>query len=259
MAKSGVATRSRTGIWLQWWTDRFIRTGGGQCGKGQLTVLPGGTGIPAGSRPGRALTRGSTGTGGGGWCRPVRSGRSGNGMRWPRMSRRRRMRTRGGRAWTRRTWRSGWMRDGWPRCTPRPRRSPRMRWRARERTDRIGLTAAMGAVAAAGGRRGPGMPGSAKMYPGEYVSRASGFAGGMPLDTAPGCLTLGQFAEEAAGEDDSCAGASDDELAGCDLRVGPGAGARRGAQACGGGGVPPPPGGGGVCADRGGADAGGVG
>jgi hypothetical protein len=86
--------------------------------------------------------------------------------------------------------------------------------RAREATDRLGLTAAMGAVAATDGRRGPGMPGSAKMYPGEYVSRASGFAGGMPLDTAPGCVTLGQFAEEAAGDDDSYAGASDDELLG---------------------------------------------
>ena len=72
----------------------------------------------------------------------------------------------------------------------------------------------MGAVAATDGRRGPGMPGSARMFPGEYTSRASGFAGGMPLDTAPGCVTLGLFAEEAAGDDDSCAGASDDELLG---------------------------------------------
>ena len=79
---------------------------------------------------------------------------------------------------------------------------------AREKTGRLGLTAAMGAVAATGGRRGPGMPGSARMFPGEYVSRASGFAGGMPLDTAPGCVSLGLFAEEAAGDDDSCAGAS---------------------------------------------------
>ena len=85
---------------------------------------------------------------------------------------------------------------------------------AREKTDRLGLTGAMGAVAATGGRRGPGMPGSARMFPGEYISRASGFAGGMPLDTAPGCVSLGLFAEEAAGDDDSCAGASDDELLG---------------------------------------------
>jgi hypothetical protein len=58
------------------------------------------------------------------------------------------------------------------------------------------------------------MPGSAKTYPGEYVSRASGFASGMPLDTAPGCVTLGLFAQEAAGDDDRYRGASDDELAG---------------------------------------------
>ena len=47
-----------------------------------------------------------------------------------------------------------------------------------------------------------------------YASRASGFASGKPLDTAPGCLALGQFAEEAAGEDDRYPGASDDELVG---------------------------------------------
>jgi hypothetical protein len=47
-----------------------------------------------------------------------------------------------------------------------------------------------------------------------YASRASGFASGKPLDTAPGCLTLAQFAEEAAGKDDRYRGASDDELAG---------------------------------------------
>jgi hypothetical protein len=80
---------------------------------------------------------------------------------------------------------------------------------------RLGLPAALAAGAAAGcGRRGPGMPGSAKVFPGVYASRASGFASGMPLDVAPGCLVLGQFAEEAAGEDDRYPGASDDELLG---------------------------------------------
>ena len=78
-----------------------------------------------------------------------------------------------------------------------------------------GLTAAVAAdAAAAAGRRGPGMPGSARPVPGVYASRASGFASGKPLDTAPGCLVLGQFAEEAAGADDRYPGASDDELAG---------------------------------------------
>src|SRR5271169_1945903 len=79
----------------------------------------------------------------------------------------------------------------------------------------LGLTAAMAAdAAAAAGRRGPGMPGSAQSVPGVYASRASGFASGKPLDTAPGCVTLASFAEEAAGEDDRYPGASDDELAG---------------------------------------------
>ena len=80
---------------------------------------------------------------------------------------------------------------------------------------RLGLTAAMAADAAAGlGRRGPGMPGSAQTFPAVYASRSSGFASGMPLDTAAGCLVLGQFAEEAVGPDDRYPGASDDELGG---------------------------------------------
>ena len=80
---------------------------------------------------------------------------------------------------------------------------------------RLGQTAAMAAAtAAAAGRRGPGMPGSAESFPGVYASRASGFASGKPLDVAPGCITLAQFAEEAAGDDDRYPGASDDELVG---------------------------------------------
>jgi hypothetical protein len=80
---------------------------------------------------------------------------------------------------------------------------------------RLGLTAAMAADAAGAlGRRGPGMPGSAQTFPGVYASRSSGFASGKPLDTAVGCLVLGQFAEEAAGPDDRYPGASDDELGG---------------------------------------------
>src|SRR5271168_4592211 len=80
---------------------------------------------------------------------------------------------------------------------------------------RLGLTAAMASDAAVvTGRRGPGMPGSAESFPGVYASRSSGFASGKPLDTAPGSLALGQFAEVAAGADDRYPGASDDELAG---------------------------------------------
>jgi hypothetical protein len=59
----------------------------------------------------------------------------------------------------------------------------------------LGLTAEMAAEAAAvAGRRGPEMPGSAHKVPGVSVSRAAGFASGMPLDTAPGCLVLAQSA-----------------------------------------------------------------
>ena len=52
------------------------------------------------------------------------------------------------------------------------------------------------------GRRGPGQPGSARRKPGEYLSRAAGFAAGLLLDTMPGCNALAGFADEAAGEDD---------------------------------------------------------
>ena len=58
------------------------------------------------------------------------------------------------------------------------------------------------------------MPGSACRFPGEYTSRASGFASGKPLDVAPGGPVLAQFADVAAGDGDRYAGASDDELAG---------------------------------------------
>src|SRR5512146_2559279 len=41
--------------------------------------------------------------------------------------------------------------------------------------------------AAASGRRGPGQPGSARVFPGESSSPAAGFGPGMPLDVLPGC------------------------------------------------------------------------
>jgi Domain of unknown function (DUF222) len=76
---------------------------------------------------------------------------------------------------------------------------------------RFGHTAAMAAVGAVvTGRRGPGMPGSAESFPGEYAGPAVGFASGKPLDVAPGCAALGSFLEDTAGDDD----ASDDELLG---------------------------------------------
>jgi hypothetical protein len=80
------------------------------------------------------------------------------------------------------------------------------------RLGQTGVVAAVGAVCA--GRRGPGMPGSAEPFPGEDAGPAAGFASGMPLDAAPGCVTLGSFLAGAAGADDRYAGASDDELVG---------------------------------------------
>jgi hypothetical protein len=80
---------------------------------------------------------------------------------------------------------------------------------------RLGHTAVLAAVGATvTGRRGPGMPGSAESFPGEYPSPAAGFASGMPLDVAQGCAALGSFLEGAAMDDDRYAGASDDELLG---------------------------------------------
>jgi hypothetical protein len=79
----------------------------------------------------------------------------------------------------------------------------------------LGHTAVLAAVGAiVTGRRGPGMPGSAQAFPGEYPSPAAGFASGMPLDTTPGCATLASFLEDTAGDDDRYAGATDDELLG---------------------------------------------
>src|SRR5271155_2783807 len=48
----------------------------------------------------------------------------------------------------------------------------------------------------------------------EDLGSAAGFASGWPLDTGPGCSALMGFAEDAAGDDDSYAGVTDDELGG---------------------------------------------
>jgi len=71
-----------------------------------------------------------------------------------------------------------------------------------------------GGTPVADDRRGPGQPGSAQRRPGEFRSRAAGFAAGMLLDTMPGCGALAGFAAEAAGDDDRYEGACDDEVAG---------------------------------------------
>ena len=56
--------------------------------------------------------------------------------------------------------------------------------------------------AASTGRRGPGQPGSARVFPGESSSRAAGFGPGMALDVLPGCAQLAVAADAAAGDDD---------------------------------------------------------
>ena len=67
--------------------------------------------------------------------------------------------------------------------------------------------------AATTGRRGPGQPGSARVFPGESASRAAGFGPGMALDVLPGGAGLAAAADAAA-EDDSFAGVSEGELVG---------------------------------------------
>jgi hypothetical protein len=68
--------------------------------------------------------------------------------------------------------------------------------------------------AASTGRRGPGQPGSARVFPGQSSSPAAGFGPGMPLDILPGCPQLAVAAGNAAGEDGRFAGVSEAELAG---------------------------------------------
>ena len=45
--------------------------------------------------------------------------------------------------------------------------------------------------AATTGRRGPGQPGSARVFPGESSSPAAAFGPGMTLDVLPGCAAAG--------------------------------------------------------------------
>ncbi len=66
--------------------------------------------------------------------------------------------------------------------------------------------------AATTGRRGPGQPGSARVFPGESASPAAAFGPGMALDVLPGCAGLA-VAAEAAG-DGGFDGVSEAELVG---------------------------------------------
>jgi hypothetical protein len=78
---------------------------------------------------------------------------------------------------------------------------------------RAARAGATGALAVGLGRRGPGQPGSAQSFPGEYAGPAGSFATGQALDTAPGCASLAAFADAAAGND-RYTDVSDDELVG---------------------------------------------
>jgi Domain of unknown function (DUF222) len=68
--------------------------------------------------------------------------------------------------------------------------------------------------AATAGRRGPGQPGSARVFPGQSSSPAAAFGPGMPLDILPGGPALAVAADAAAGGDDGFAGVSEAELLG---------------------------------------------
>jgi hypothetical protein len=70
--------------------------------------------------------------------------------------------------------------------------------------------------AASTGRRGPGFPGSARVFPGESASTAAGFGTGMALDVTPGCPQLAVAADAAAGggDKDCFGGVADHELIG---------------------------------------------
>jgi hypothetical protein len=85
---------------------------------------------------------------------------------------------------------------------------------AAEHIAQLGYTAVLAEAAASLGRRGPGQPGSAHRFPGEYGGPAGGFATGHLLDIAPGCSALLGSAERVAGDDDRFTGATDDELLG---------------------------------------------
>jgi len=79
---------------------------------------------------------------------------------------------------------------------------------------RAAAKAAGSTRAAKGGRRRPGQPGSARRTADDSPGPAGAFATGHLLDAAPGGAALLGFAENAAGDDDRFAGASDDELTG---------------------------------------------
>jgi hypothetical protein len=67
--------------------------------------------------------------------------------------------------------------------------------------------------AAVAGRRGPGQPGSARVFAGESSSPAAAFGPGTVFDLLPGCPQLA-VAADAAADEDRFADASEGELVG---------------------------------------------
>ena len=85
--------------------------------------------------------------------------------------------------------------------------------------------------AATTGRRGPGQPGSARVFPGQSSSPAAGFGPGMPLDVLPGCADLAVAADAAAGRGRRLRRRLGGRAGRGGVRVGPGRGPRRRPQA----------------------------
>jgi hypothetical protein len=102
----------------------------------------------------------------------------------------------------------------WGQIDAEARRAAGDQARADATAARLGLTGALGAVAALNGRRGPGQPGSAQVFPGEYAGPAAQFASGMLFDVMPGRPELAGVADQAAGAGDSFSGAFDDLVLG---------------------------------------------
>jgi len=68
--------------------------------------------------------------------------------------------------------------------------------------ERLGATGALAAIAAIDGRRGPGQPGSARVFPGESSSRAAAFGSGLiRRRPEPGCAPQGGARTPAACEE----------------------------------------------------------
>src|SRR5256886_14423954 len=67
----------------------------------------------------------------------------------------------------------------------------------------------LAAKSATTGRRGPGQPGSARVFPGESASPAAALGPGMVLDVLPGCAGLAVAADATAGAVARFAGGSD--------------------------------------------------